>query len=151
MAVLQLIEDRSGDTSRIEPLPNPDEKEPEVLESEGFSTVDAGSDLLIDFAEQLSHAGFKILEFSLVDRYFTEVDEDIADQLEPRLRRLVASDRRGLKDFKARFLVDLFVDHVRLRNRNTGNVIVLGQEGVVHAHAEEIEYLSRALNGGQQP
>lgn len=149
MTVLQLIEDRSGGQRRIEPLPNPDEKTPEDLESEGVSTVDVGSDALIDFAVRLSHAGFRILEFSLVDRYFTEVDDDTAHELEPRLRRLAITDANGLEDFKASFLADLFVDHVRMRNRETGNVIVLGQEGVVHAQLEDIDSLSRALNEAQ--
>lgn len=146
MTVLQLIEDRSGGTPRIETLPNPDGKAPEVLEGEGFTTVDVGSDALITFAARLSHAGFKILEFSLVNRYFVEIDSDSAFEIEPRLRKLVSTNNQELEYFKTQFLADLFVDSVRLLNRETGNVVTLGQEGVVHAQAEDIDSLSRALN-----
>lgn len=147
MSVLQLIEDRTGDKPRIEPLPNPDELPPEDFENDGVHTVDLGSDALIQFAGKLSRAGFRILEFSLVDRFFAEVDADTKKELEPLLRKAATADSAFLESFKHQFLVDLFVDHVRMYNRNTGNVVTLGQEGVIHAQTEDIESLSNALNG----
>jgi hypothetical protein len=138
----------AGDSAsrRIEARPNPRNKDSDALQREGVETVDVGSDLLLQFASHLAHAGFRVLEISLVDRFYAEADEEVKDQLEPPLRDLVTSNFDAAKKFKDEFLADVFVSDVRLLNSKTGNVVTLGQEGVVHASNEDIESLSAALN-----
>lgn len=146
MTVLQLVLKGNGTSQHIEPQPNPEGKDPEELQKEGIQTVDVGSDLLIKFASSLSHAGFRVLGISLVDRYFAEVDDEFSKQIVPLFSKLLSSDLDAAQKFKNDYLSDLFVNDIRLLNRQTGNVVTLGQEGVVHANTEEIEYLSTALN-----
>ncbi|MEN4446419.1 hypothetical protein [Mycobacterium sp. SM3041] len=146
MTVLQLVFADDSSSPRIEPRPNPEGKALDELEREGVRAVDVGSDQLIEFASSLSHAGFRVLGVSLVDRYFSEVDDEIAAELEPAFRALISTNLDAAREFKHDFLADLFVSDVKLRNTRTGNVVTLGQEGVVHADADEIEFLAAGLN-----
>lgn len=150
MTVLQLVRTSDGTTSRIEPRPNLEQKTPDQLEDEGLDTVDVGSDLLLRFANNLAHAGFRLLDIALVDRYFNEVedphsDDRISSQFDE-LLKLVAADYEAARKYRQDRLPDLFVNDIRLRNLKTGNTVILGQEGVVHADLAEIEYLTAGLN-----
>ncbi|WP_241473175.1 hypothetical protein [Mycolicibacterium neoaurum] len=146
MTVLQLVFAGENDSRRIEPRPNPDAKDPGVLENEGVPTVDVGSDLLVQFAHQLANHGFRLLEISLVDRFFKEADDQVTEELEPAFRNLVSANLQAARQFKNDYLTDYFVNHVRFFNRETQNEVTIGQEGVVHAQLEDIKSLTAALN-----
>jgi hypothetical protein len=150
MAVLQLVRTSDGTTSRIVPLPNPEQQDPDDLEKEGLDTVDVGSDLLLRFANNLVHSGFRLVDIVLVDRYFKELDdpqsdENIASKFDE-LLKLIVTDYEEARLYRQQQFPDLFVNDVRLRNLKTGNTVILGQEGVVHADLGEIDYLTPGLN-----
>lgn len=150
MTVLQLVSTGDGTTSRIVPQPNPEQKTPDELEDEGVHTIDVGSDLLLRFANNLTHAGFRLIDVVLVDRYFNELDdphsdEHISSNFDEFLK-LIPVDYDAARMYRQERFPDLFVNDVRLRNLKTGNTVVLGQEGVILADIDEIKYLTAGLN-----
>lgn len=145
MKVLQLINASEGESPRIEALPNPDGKDLDTFLHEGIPAIDVGSDLLIKFVYFLAHADFRVLEISLVDRYFAEAPKQISEEFAGVLADLAVSDYSAAQKFRNEFLPDYFVSDVRALNKRTNSVVRLGQEGVVHANDEDIAYLSEPL------
>ncbi|BDD96557.1 hypothetical protein [Mycolicibacterium fortuitum] len=145
MSVLQLIR---GETQGLEPLPNPEQLQPAQIFRESGNAFLAGSDDLIFIAYHLSHRGYRVLDFYIVNRFFVPIEEEEREWLSEELIRLIESGRlKAIHKFIERHLDGRFVEQVRLHSYVTDNNITIAQQGVVHANDEDVAPLRKGLDG----
>lgn len=133
MAVLQLVREHTNRSSFIAPIPNPDARPPEWFFNKGRDVHLAGTDDLLKIAHVLSTQDFKPIEFLIADFHFQEIGGNLGDQLDERLKALIANSK-SLDQFlpEAQDVIFPFLlQSVRLHDLISGLNVTVSQRGVV--------------------
>jgi hypothetical protein len=128
---MQMIErpGRRDPEERFGLLPNPSQVPPVDFRSGEAIALLAGAQDLLALCVSLIDFGFRVIDFSFRDRYFTVVDNEV-DGLSMQLEDLIhGKDLEGA--VRTLFGLDIFVERVRLRNDSNGHVVTIQTDGVI--------------------
>ncbi|MDV6271122.1 hypothetical protein [Rhodococcus globerulus] len=136
------------DTSRgLAVVPNPNHSAPETFEDASTQALLLGSSDLVELSTSLAKLDFRPLSVELVDRRFNRIDADLTDELGDALLTLISQgDIAAVRGFHESPGMDgIFVAQIRLRNRDTGSIFSLAQDGVLMADEANTQEFAQKL------